>query len=92
MTVGTGAHTIRIGIAKFECADDARQATARVTPLATGSIADAAIIISGKKNKVMHIHKTTRTSATTEADVAKLNLVHKCESCTRECAKVASLS
>ena len=35
----------------------------------------------------MHIHKTTRTSATTEADVSKLNLVHRCESCTREFTK-----
>ena len=44
-----------------------------------------------KKSKVMHIHKTTRTSATTEADVAKLNLVHKCESCTREFTKLRGL-
>ena len=85
MTVGTGAHTVRV--AKFEYADDAAliyedagQATVRVTSLAAGSIADAAMIISTKKSKVMHIHKTTRTSATTEADVAKLNLVHRCES------------
>ena len=34
------------------------------------------------ESKVVHasIHKMTRTSATIEADVAKLNLVHKCES------------
>ena len=38
----------------------------------------------------MHIHKTTRTSATTEADVAKLNLSYKCESCTREFTKLRS--
>ena len=86
MTVGTGAHIVRM--AKFEYADDAvlidedagqatGQATARVTSLAAGSIVDAAMIISTKKSKVMHIHETTRTSATTEADVAKLNLVHK---------------
>ena len=80
-TIGTGAHTVRM--VKFEYADDAAlidedagQATARVTSLAAGSIADDAMIISTKKSKVMHIHKTTRTSATTEADVAKLNLVH----------------
>ena len=71
--------------------EDAGQATARVTSLAAGSIADAAMIISAKKSKVMHIHKTTRTSATTEADVAKLNLVHKCESCTREFTKLRGL-
>ena len=79
ITVATGAHTVRM--AKFE---DAGQAKARVTSLAAGSIADAAMIISTKKSKVMHIHKTIRTSATTEADVVKLNLSHKCESCTRE--------
>ena len=85
MTVGTGAHTGRM--AKFEYADDtalvdedAGQATARVTSLAAGYTADAAMIISTKKSKVVHIHKMTRTSATTEADVAKLNLVHRCES------------
>ena len=96
MTVGTGAHTVRM--AKFEYADDAAlidedagQATARVTSLAAGSIADAAMIISTKKSKVMHIHKTTRASATTEADVAKLNLVHRCESCTREFTKLRGL-
>ena len=96
MTFGTGAHTVRI--TKFEYADDAAlidedagQAKARVTSLAAGSIADAAMIISTKKSKVMHIHKTTRTSATTEADVAKLNLVHRCESCTREFTKLRGL-
>ena len=96
MTVGTGAHTVRM--AKFEYADDAAfidedagQATARVTSVTAGSIADAAMIISAKKSKVMHIHKTTRTSATTEADVAKLNLVHKCESCTHEFTKLRGL-
>ena len=46
------------------------------------------MIISTKKSKVMYIHKTTRTSATTEADVAKLTLMHKCESCTREFTKL----
>ena len=97
MTVGTGAHTVRM--ATFEYADDAAlidedvgQATARVTSLAAGSIADAAMIISAKKSKVMHIHKTTRTSATTEADVAKLNLSHKCDSCARAFTKLCGLN
>ena len=95
MTVSTGAHTVRM--AKFEyTADaalidkDAGQATARVTSLASGSIADAAMIISTKKSKVMHIHKTIPTNATTEADVPKLNLSHKCESCAREFTKLRS--
>ena len=85
-------------MAKFEYVDDATlidedagQATARVTSLGAGSISDAAMIISAKKSKAMHIHKTTRTSATTEADVAKLNLVHKCESCAREFTKLRGL-
>ena len=96
MTVGTGAYTVRMW--KFEYADDAalidedaKQATARVTSLAIGSLEDAAMIISAKKSKVMHIHKTTRTSVTTEADVARLNLVHKCESCAREFTKSRGL-
>ena len=96
MTVGTGAHTVRM--AKFDYADDAAlidedagQATTRVTSLAAGSLADAAMIISAKNSKVTHIHKTTRTSPTSEADVAKLNLVHTCESCTREFTKLRGL-
>ena len=96
MTVGTGAYTVRMS--KFEYADDAalidedaKQATARVTSLAIGSLEDAAMIISAKKSKVMHIHKTTRTSVTTEADVARLNLVHKCESYARDFTKSRGL-
>ena len=64
MTVGTGAYTVRMS--KFEYADDAalidedaKQATARVTSLAIGSLEDAAMIISAKKSKVMHIHRQT---------------------------------
>ena len=49
------------------------------------------MIISTKKSKVTHIHKTTRTSATTEADVAKLNLSYKSESCAREFTKLRRL-
>ena len=49
------------------------------------------LFISAKKSKVMHINKMTRTSATTEADVTKLNLVDKCESCTREFTKLRGL-
>ena len=97
MTVGTGTHTVRM--AKFEYADDAAlidedagQATARVTTLAAGSIADAAMIISTKKSKVMHIHKTTRTSATTEADVAELNLARWCDGGRTQRSRVGSLT
>ena len=49
------------------------------------------LVESPQRSKVMHIHKTTRTSATTEADVAKLNLVHRCESCTCEFTKLRGL-
>ena len=93
----TGAHTVCS--AKFEYAydtvridEDAGQDTARVTSLAAGTFADSAMIIPAKNGKVMHIHKTTRTSATNEADVAKLNLVHKCELCAREFNKLRGLN
>ena len=84
MTVGEGNNTVRMS--KFGYADDAAlidenagQATARVTSLAVGSLDDAAMVISAKKSKAMHIHRTTPTSLTTEADVAELNLVHRCD-------------
>ena len=60
MTVGAGANTVCMS--KCEYADDAAlidenagQAAARVTSLATGSLEDAAMIISAKKSKVMHV-------------------------------------
>ena len=40
----------------------------------------------------MHVHKKTRVSATTEADVASLNLTHKCSACAREFTKQRGLS
>ena len=52
---------------------------------------DAAMIITATKSKAMHIHKTTQKSATTVPVVAKLNLVHKCESCAREFTKLRGL-
>ena len=61
MTVGMGAHAVRM--AKFEYEDDAAlidenagQATAQVTSLDACSIADAAMIISTKKRR----HKRVR--------------------------------
>ena len=50
------------------------------------------MIISTKKSKVMHIHKTTRTCATTKADIAKPNLPYKCESCGRDFTKLRCLN
>ena len=49
------------------------------------------MVISIRKSKVMHIHKKTRVSATTEADVASLNLLHKCSACAREFTKQRGL-
>ena len=40
----------------------------------------------------MHAHKKTRVSATTEADVASLNLTHKYSACAREFTKQRRLS
>ena len=71
--------------------ENAGQATARVTWLAVGSLDDAAMVISAKKSKAMQIHRTTRTSVTIEADVAQLNLVHRCDSCPREITKQQGL-
>ena len=96
MTVGEGNNTVRMS--KFEYADDAavieenaRQTTARVTSLAVGSLDDAAMVISAKKSKAMHIHRTTRTSVTIEADVPELNPVHRCDSSAREFTKQRDL-
>ena len=83
---------------KLEYADDAalidenvEQASARVTTIAKGSLEEAAMVISIRKSKAMHIHKKTRVSATTEADVASLNLLHKCSACAREFTKQSGL-
>ena len=68
------------------------QASARVTPIAKGLWwEEAAMIISTRKSKVMDIHKKTRVSATTEADVASLNSPHKCSECAREFTKQRGL-
>ena len=75
-------------VSKFEYADDAALvdenaalASTRVTALATGSMMDAAMLISIKKSKAMHVHRPMRVDATTEADVATLGLSHKWDSC-----------
>ena len=73
-------------MSKFEYADDAvlvdadaATATAKVTALAAGCITDAAMVISQAKSKVMHIHRKTHVSSTTEAGVEALKLAHKCD-------------
>ena len=51
--------------------------------LAASSITDAAIVILQAKSKVMHIHRKTHVSSTTEAEVEALKLAHKCDACSR---------
>ena len=51
--------------------------------LAAGSITDAAIVILQAKSKVMHIHRKTHVSSTTEAEVEAMKLAHKCDACSR---------
>ena len=89
VVVGNGDSSVLMS--KFEYADDAALidgnttlASARVTALAEGSLKDAAMVISVRKSKAMHVHRTRRVDATTEEDVAALSLTHKCESCGRE--------
>ena len=74
--MGTGENTVCVS--KLEYADDAalidenvEQASARVTSIAKGSLEEAAMVISIRKSKVMHVHKKTRVSATTEAEFTK---------------------
>ena len=93
-----GAGENAVCLSKLEYADDAasidenvEQASARLTSIAKGSLEEAAMVISIRKSKVMHIHKTTRVSATTEADVASLNLPHQCGACAREFTKQSGL-
>ena len=61
-----------IHVSKFEYADDAALvdenaalASTRVTALATGSMTDAAMLISIKKSTAMHVHKPVRVDPTT---------------------------
>ena len=96
MVVGEAESAILVS--KFEYADDAALvdenaalASTRVTALATGSMMDAAMLISIKKSKAMHVHRPMRVDATTEADVATLGLSHKCDSCGWEFTKQRGL-
>ena len=96
VVVGNGDSSVLMS--KFEYADDAALidgnttlSSARVTALAEGSLKDAAMVISVRKSKAMHVHRTRRVDATTEEDVAALRLTHKCESCGREFTKQRGL-
>ena len=92
VVVGNGDSSVLMS--KFEYADDAALidenttlASARVTAHAEWSLEDAAMVISVRKSKAMHVHRTRRVDATTEEDVAALSLAHKCGSCGREFTK-----
>ena len=96
MVVGEAESAILVST--FEYADDAALveenaalASTRVTALATGSMMDAAMLISIKKSKAIHVHRPMRVDATTEAHVATLGLSHKCDSCGREFTKQRGL-
>ena len=88
VVVGNGDSSVFMS--NFDYADDAALiygnttlATAHVNALAEGSLEDAAMAISVRKCKVMHVHRIRRVDATKEEDVAALTLAHKCESCGR---------
>ena len=55
--------------------------TTSVTAIAARSLNDAAMVISEKKSKAMHIHPMTRVIATKEAEVVAMKLKHVCDSC-----------
>ena len=70
MVVGEAESAILVS--KIEYADDvalmdenAALASSRVTALATGPMMDAAMLISIKQSKAMHVHKPARVDATT---------------------------
>ena len=92
VVVGNGDSSVLMS--KFEYADNAAliagnttMASARVTAIAEGSLEDGVMVLSVRKSKAMHVHRTRRVDATTEEDVAALSLAHKCESCGREFTK-----
>ena len=71
-------------MSKFEFADDPAHidgnttlASARVTAPAEGSSKDAAMVISVRKSKAMHVHRTRRVTATTEEDIAAVHLASR---------------
>ena len=69
VVVGNGDSSVLMS--KFEYGEDAALidgnntlASARVTALAEGSLKDAAMVISVRKSKAMHVHRTRRVDAT----------------------------
>ena len=72
--------------------ENASKASERVTAIAIGSRADAAMDVSIPKTKAMHIHKKSRVSATTASDIAELKLKHVCPECNRGFTKPRGLA
>ena len=88
--VTVGARDIATTMSMFKYADDAAlidedatSATASVTAIANSSLNDAALVISERKSMAMHIHPTTRVSATREAEVVYLQPKQACDRCSR---------
>ena len=71
-------------MSKFEYADDAALAEAdAATETARVSALAAAMVISQAKSNVMHIHRKTPVSSTTEADGEAQKLAHNYDACSR---------
>ena len=97
--VTVGDHPNQVTVQTLEYADDAglldentENASARVTAIAIGSRNDAAMEISKRKTKALHIHSREAVSETSEHEVVALNLKHKCPDCDRTFPKARSLS
>ena len=79
VVVGNGDSSVLMS--KFECANDAALidenttlASARVTALAEESLKDSAMVISIRKSKTMHGHRTRRVVKTAKRRAAEATL------------------
>ena len=89
--VKVGSPPNELIISSLEYADDAsmvdanvREASQRISSIATGSRNDAAMDISIPKTKAMHIHKKVRVSKTKTEKIAAFKLQFVCPNCTRD--------
>ena len=73
-------------MSEFQYADETAMKMQQLQPaIAAGSLNDAAMVISEKKSKAMHIHSATRVSARKETEVVALKLKHVCNNCSLVC-------
>ena len=86
ITLGSPPYEVKVSDLAY--ADDAgladtnvTEASERISAISRGSREDAAMTVSVKKTKSMHIHETTAVTDTTEEEVTSLNLKHKCSEC-----------